>query len=413
MGPLPMMLTSLIGPGELAVLDQEAVLHVEGEVAGPDLHLAVGEAGAVDALLHRGDDLVLLVRPRQHVGRAHAGHGGVLVALPAAVAGGRDTVVLRRDLVVQVRGEDTVLHEHRLPGHRALVVDVDGAAGVLLGALVHDVDEGLRHQLADLVGVDRHVLAVEVGLHAVADGLVEEDARRARREDHRHLAGRGRGGLEEDHRVLDALADHAVDPVRRVERDVVAGGDVVGVLLALAVLLGDAGEAHRGHGLQVLDDLPVRVGEEHRPRLVHEVDADLAHARVGAHGLLVHRAEERQLRLRPDVLPARLHGVARGQAAGRAEAHRRRARGAGRDGGRGLRREPQALGREVLGEAVAGLVALDDPHADAEVDVGEGPVHRAVLQQVGVAPPGAGRRRRRSRRRSRGPRRGSPGSASP
>ncbi len=130
--------------------------------------------------------------------------------------------------------------------------------------------------------------------------------------------------------------------------------------------------------------LPLGVGEEHRPRLVHEEDAHLAHARVGAHGLLVHRAEEGQLRLRPDVLPARLHRVARGQASRRAEADRRRPRGAGRDGGRGLRREPQALGRQVLGEAVAGLVALDHPHAHAEVDVGERAVDRSVLQHVGV-----------------------------
>ncbi len=251
-------------------------------------------------------------------------------------------------------------------------------------ALVHDVDERLRDRLADLVGVDRHVLAVEVGLHAVADRLVEEDARRARREHHRHLAGRGRGGLEEHHRVLDALADHPVDPVRRVVGDVVPGRDVVGVLLALAVLLGDAGEAHRGHGLQVLDDLPVRVGEEHRPRLVHEVDADLAHARVGAHGFLVHRAQERELRLRPHVLPARLHGVAGRQLAGRVEADGGRSRRPGRDGGGRLRRKAQALGGQVLGEAVARLVALDHPDSDAQLHVGEGAVHGAVFQEVGV-----------------------------
>jgi len=41
------------------------------------------------------------------------------------------------------------------------------------------VDQGL----ADLVGVDGHVLAVEVGLHAVTDRLVEEDPRGSGRED--------------------------------------------------------------------------------------------------------------------------------------------------------------------------------------------------------------------------------------
>jgi len=41
---------------------------------------------------------------------------------------------------------------------------------------------------------------------------------------------------------LTPLPDHPLDPLRRVERDVVARGGVVVVLLALAVLLGDAGE---------------------------------------------------------------------------------------------------------------------------------------------------------------------------
>src|SRR5688572_16912609 len=75
-------------PGELAILDEEAVLHVEGEVAGADLYLAVGERRAVDALLHRPHDLVVVVRPVQHVGRAHARQRRELVALAAAVAGG-------------------------------------------------------------------------------------------------------------------------------------------------------------------------------------------------------------------------------------------------------------------------------------------------------------------------------------
>src|SRR5688572_9476219 len=58
-------------PGQLAVLDEHPVLHIEGEVARADVDLAVGEVGAVDARLDRGDDLLGLVRPGEHVGRAH------------------------------------------------------------------------------------------------------------------------------------------------------------------------------------------------------------------------------------------------------------------------------------------------------------------------------------------------------
>ena len=55
------------------------------------------------------------------------------------------------------------------------------------------------------------------------------------------------------------------------------------------------------------------------------------------------------------------------------------------DGGGGAGALEEGRQREVLGVAVAGLVALDDPHAHAEGDAGPGPVDRAVLQpEVGA-----------------------------
>ena len=204
-------------PGELAVLDEVAVLHVEREVARADVHLAVREVHAVDAPLHGADDLLGAVRAGQHVRGAHARQRRVAVALAAAVARGLDAVVARGDRVVQVGREHAVLHEVRRAGVVALVVDVDRAARALVGGVVHDVDERLGDPLADLVGVDRDALAVEVRLHAVADRLVEEDARGAGGEHDRHLARGRRHRVEEHRRPRDRLAHDAVEPLRRVE----------------------------------------------------------------------------------------------------------------------------------------------------------------------------------------------------
>jgi hypothetical protein len=114
--------------GDLAVLDQPAVLDVEGEVAGADLDLAVGEGLGDDALLHGGDDLVAGVRAVLHVRAAHARHGRVAEGLAAAGAGGLDPVVAGADAVVQVGGQHAVVDEDGLLGRVALVVDVEGAA---------------------------------------------------------------------------------------------------------------------------------------------------------------------------------------------------------------------------------------------------------------------------------------------
>ena len=60
-GPLPMMLTSLIGAVILPSFDEPAVLDVERVVAGADLHLTVREGLGDDAVIDGRDDLVLRV----------------------------------------------------------------------------------------------------------------------------------------------------------------------------------------------------------------------------------------------------------------------------------------------------------------------------------------------------------------
>ena len=73
-------------------------------------------------------------------------------------------------------------------------------------AIVDDRDEVGRDLAADHVGEDADVLAVEVGLHAVADRLVQQDAAGSGREHHGQLAGRRAAGVEQDHRAIDGLA---------------------------------------------------------------------------------------------------------------------------------------------------------------------------------------------------------------
>ena len=62
------------------------------------------------------------------------------------------------------------------------------------------------------------------------------------------------------------------------------------------------------------------------------------------------------------------------------EACRRRPAGTVRDRRGGARRGLQRLERQVLREAVARLVALDDAHADAELDLPVAAVDLAVLE---------------------------------
>ena len=144
-------------------------------------------------------------------------------------------------------------------------------------------------------------------------------------EDDRHLAGGGLDRVEEDDGARDGLLDDPLEALGRVEADVGAAGDVVAVRLLLPVLLGDAGEAEARHRLEVLDDAAVRVGDQDRARLVAEADVDLLDPLVGGEDLLVEAGEERQLLLRPHVLPAGLHGVAGREARRRASAPSARA----------------------------------------------------------------------------------------
>ena len=142
----------------------------------------------------------------------------------------------------------------------ALVVDVDRAARVVDGAVVDDRAQRRRDPLADLAGVVRGLLAVEVGLQAVADRLVQQDPRVAGAQHHLHRAGRRVDGVEHGDRQARRLAPvllgalpgarevlHAEAPARRPS----------GRPAACPALLGDGADAEAHHRLAVARQVPV------------------------------------------------------------------------------------------------------------------------------------------------------------
>src|SRR5690606_7631332 len=88
--------------GDLAIFDEIGLAGGEHELAAGDIHLTTTEVGAVDALLHRLDDVFRIAFAGQHVGVGHARHGQVRVGLAAAVAGRRHTHQPGVELVLDV-----------------------------------------------------------------------------------------------------------------------------------------------------------------------------------------------------------------------------------------------------------------------------------------------------------------------
>src|SRR2546425_8276523 len=108
--------------------------------------------------------------------------------------------------------------------------------------------------LAHPSGERRGSLAVEVALEAVADGLVEQDARPARPEHDGHRAGRSVHGAELEDGLARRLPREPAPALvleEEVERDAPAAA--VGADLALAALLGDRGHVESRQRPDVAD----------------------------------------------------------------------------------------------------------------------------------------------------------------
>ena len=249
---------------------------------------------------------------------------------------------------------------------------VERAAPVADRAVVDHGDAGRRDALADPARKGRGALAVEIALEAVADRLVQQHARPAGAEHHRHLARRRGDRFEVHQRLRQRDVDRPV-PALRLEQVVVevAAAEAVEAGLAPPVLLGHDLDVEPHQRPHVVRDEAVRADDvDHAPR-ARQADRDLGDARIAGARRRVDLLAERDLpregdqaqriavRVELRVGPPRR----RGAGALRRIEHRHRLGGAadrafaelvGLGEGRGLARNP-AQAEARLGVEIGGL----------------------------------------------------------
>ena len=138
------------------------------------------------------------------------------------------------------------------------------------------VMRGSATRSPDAAGEHRRALGHEVGLEAVAAGLVEQHAAAAGADDDRHGAGRRRAGRQLQQRALGGLAGDVVHVVgvEELEADRAAERLVAGLHAGVA-------RRHRHDGeeradLVVLGEEAVAVGDEDAAAAVAVARRDLA-----------------------------------------------------------------------------------------------------------------------------------------
>ena len=278
--------------GEPPVLDEVGLGHAEDEVAGGGVDLTAAEGGAVQAVGGGGDDVVGVGLAGQQVGVGHPDHRERLVGLPPAVAARLPALLAGPEEIPHVVVEDAALDERVVPGGMALVVDGQGAPAPVEGAVVDQRHERGGDLGADPAPEDRGVPVDEVGLEAVAAGLVEEDAAGALAEHHRQLPARRRPGVEHPQRPLGGRAGHllGVELVEQLEADGVAGALEAG--LEAAVAQRRAADHEPGADPVVFHQQPVGVGDQHPLAGVGVGGRHLADGAAGGPGGVVGPAQD-------------------------------------------------------------------------------------------------------------------------
>src|SRR6185437_14245561 len=158
--------------------------------------------------------------------------------LPPAVAGRAAAHQPGIEAVLHVAAQHAILDERGALSRGALVVDVQGAAALRQGAVIDDRALRGRDALADAVGECGSALAIEITLQAMADRLVQQDARPAWPEHDGHGPRGRRHGLQIDQGLPRGLARERKRPIAGDElRERVAPAGAAVTLLAPSVLL--------------------------------------------------------------------------------------------------------------------------------------------------------------------------------
>ena len=215
--------------------------------------------------------------------------------LAAAVAGERHAHQARVHHVLHVAGEDAVLDQHGALGRVALVVDRQRAAAIGQRAVVDHGDALGRDLLADAPGEGRAALAVEVAFEAVADRLVQQDARPAGAEHHRHGTGRRGVGTEIDACLMHRVARVVVQAVVAEPAIVVTPAAAGAALLAAAILFHDHRDRHPHQRTHVGGHVAVAARHHHHLPRARNVRHDLGDAGILAAGEALEALEQLHL----------------------------------------------------------------------------------------------------------------------
>ena len=233
----------------------------------------------------------------QHEGVGHARHRHVREALAAAVAGGRHAHEARVEAVLQVAAQDAVLDQHGAAGRRALVVDVERAAAVGDRAVVDHGDRAARRRCWPM-----RPLKAETFLRLKSPSRPWPTASCSRTPGQPGpsttviVPAGASTALQVAQRLIGGGAHPAQIAVVVGEKgELDAAAAAGGALLALAVLLGDAGDAEADERLDVADDDAGRGHHQDDLLLDAEAGQHVGDARIVAARRDVDLVEQRDL----------------------------------------------------------------------------------------------------------------------
>ena len=215
-----------------------------------------------------------------------------------------------RNAVVEVGGEDAVLHHVCLLAGDAFVVEVDGAAVAGNGAVVDYVYAGRADFLPHLSGKDGCALAVEIGLKGMSHGLVEEDSGGAGSHHHAHAAAFGTARLKTGVNPFHGFFGQFLCKGRGEHFCAASETPGHGFVLQYAVLLKDRAYGDAAHGPGLVFQFPGRIVHEDVADGERQVHYHLADAGVAAADVFVQGLQEGEETVHGHLPPVVLHGIA-------------------------------------------------------------------------------------------------------
>ena len=175
----------------VAILDQIGFTRRKYELAVRDIHLPAAERHGIQPFLDGAQNILGFGRAGQHEGIGHPGQHDAAEILAPAVAGKRNAHEPGVQTVRDVPAQDSVFDQDGPGRGRAFIVDVERSPPGGQRAVIHDRAYVGRDALTDQITERRRLLAIEIRLQTVPNGLVQQNPGPAAPQDHGQNA-RGR-----------------------------------------------------------------------------------------------------------------------------------------------------------------------------------------------------------------------------